>query len=340
MKSIVLNKLNLSQYSGFVYNSTVLSHCAVGVTTNTNDENIKVTLDSLGFENPAGGMLASANDMAKLMQFMFRNNISTSDDDNPHQLLDGNTVDEMLTPIITMHDDYQTIGNPWEMQFITFNNTVGNAYDYNNDDYRSLELSLSQASQIGVWTKSKQGSLPGYRTSTSMVPDYKLGVFTGALIQDVNDTFVWSYDVLKIILPTLNDILTKQTNIKFYKHQLPSNYKDLIGVYSFNSSFPSVEIFVKNDSYLMVNAYQWLGSFLRLEMFYDENGNVLQNILRGRKDVNDTNLKQGCRTLEDGPDYELFYFNFDSSSLNQPSDSHATSFIFMATQYAYVNQTL
>ena len=325
MRLAVLNKLDLSPYSGFEFNSTVSDHCAIGVTyeyINGKETQVAGGLDSLGFENPAGGMLASGNDIAKLMQFMFRNNESIGSNNN--QLFDGVTVNEMLVPNINLRNNYQTIGLPWEMQFVEFNTS-----EYNDG-------------KTGVWFKSKQGELPGYRTSTAMVPSYKLGVFTASLTDDISDGTVWSYQILSMILPTLNDLLQGPTNTKRYT--LPSNYKDLIGDYYLESEedLSPVEIYVKNDSYLMVNAQELEGVFLRLELFHDKNGNAVSDVLRARDDVNGTNLEAECRSLEDGNDYELVYFDFDGVGSNgiesSSSSSHAKSFVFMGNKFIYTTK--
>ncbi|ETO34728.1 beta-lactamase family protein [Reticulomyxa filosa] len=130
MEEIIIRGLNLSQYTGFNYSDpNVIAQSAVGVTTNplNQSELIPVRLHSIGFENPAGGMLASANDLAKLMQFMFRNNITVNE--HPNQLLDGFTVNEMLTPQMLLNDGLGAIGSPWEMAYNYFNST-SNGYIY------------------------------------------------------------------------------------------------------------------------------------------------------------------------------------------------------------------
>ena len=80
--------------------------------------------------------------------------------------------------------------------------------------------------------------MPGYRTSTPMVPNYELGVFTAALSWWYYQHWIYYYKV--------------QTN------KLAINYKNLIGCYylEHEEDLPSIEIFVQNDSYLMVNAHK------------------------------------------------------------------------------------
>lgn len=67
---------------------------------------------------------------------------------------------EMLLPTILLADGSSAVGTPMEMKY-----------------------------EGGVWTKGKQGELPGYRSSMTMVPKLKLGIFTSALVSDVEE--VW-----------------------------------------------------------------------------------------------------------------------------------------------------
>merc|ERR1712048_1491726 len=91
MKDLILDRLNFSEYAGFNYNQSIIDNqMALGVAYyDDNGDAVAANPHSLAFENPAGGMLASANDMAKFMQFMFRNNMSSSVDDSDKQLLNG-----------------------------------------------------------------------------------------------------------------------------------------------------------------------------------------------------------------------------------------------------------
>lgn len=43
-----------------------------------------------------------------------------------------------------------------------------------------------------LWMKSKQGELPGYRSSVTIVEGLKIGIFTSALISEVDEKSVWT----------------------------------------------------------------------------------------------------------------------------------------------------
>ena len=63
----------------------------------------------------------------------------------------------MLDPVILLRDGNAAIGTPWEMAYNTFKDSKGK--------------------QKGVWFESKQGEVPGYRSSIALVPQYKIGCF-------------------------------------------------------------------------------------------------------------------------------------------------------------------
>ena len=82
-----------------------------------------------------------------------------------NQILDGDTLAELLRPSVLLRDGSSAVGTPWEMKYST---------------------------ESQVWVKSKQGELPGYRSSVSVVEELKLGVFTSALVSDVDEHSVWT----------------------------------------------------------------------------------------------------------------------------------------------------
>eukprot|EP01084_Bolivina_argentea_P244087 408989_1 len=302
VKQLILNQLNFSIYSGFNYSKEIIdNYMAVGVAGyDSNNKPIKASVGTLGWDNPCGGLLANANDLSKLIMFMFRNNITMND--NKYQILNGSTIDEILKPKILLRNGFQSIGNPWEMEYFTFN--------------------TSRNTTIGVWYKGKEGELSGYRSSVVIVPQYKIGIFNSALISDVSASHVWAYDVLNMLIPYVDNLLYKNGNINNYI--LPNNYQLLIGSYRQKGYTFMVNIsVVMNEQYGLkyLKSTDSGGDMLRLNIFEND-----KNVLRAY------NLDGSeCRWLDDGQDQELVYFSFDNGD-----DKHATSFIFMENEFVYV----
>lgn len=76
---------------------------------------------------------ASAADVAELLKLFFR---SDEPADAGRQIVDGDSLREMLAPSVLLRDGSSAVGSPWEMKYSS-----------------------------GVWIQSKQGELPGYRSS-------------------------------------------------------------------------------------------------------------------------------------------------------------------------------
>src|SRR5436853_459361 len=53
----------------------------------------------------------------------------------------------------------------------------------------------------------KAGELPGYRSQVTLAPALKLGVFTSALQDDVNDYSVWTQSILEMLIPAFEQAL-------------------------------------------------------------------------------------------------------------------------------------
>ena len=62
----------------------------------------------------------------------------------------------------------------------------------------------------GVWIKSKQGELPGFRSSVSLVEPLKLGVFISALVSDVEELSVWTIPALDLLVPAVKAAVRTQ----------------------------------------------------------------------------------------------------------------------------------
>ena len=253
-------------------------------------------------------MLAGANDLAKLMMFMFRNNMTIND--NKNQLLNGTTIDEIFKPKVLLRDGYQSIANPWEMEYreyVTQQNTVS-----------------------GVWYRGKEGELSGYRSSVVMVPEYKLGVFHSALISDVDDDdgHVWAYDVMDMLVPFVDDLL--YTNGIGFKYELPKNYELIVGHYIGPGFVGDIAVVdgPKGMKYLKVTDND--GDELRLEVFRNEfNGEVFDDKVLRAHNMDGS----ACRWLDDGEDQELMYFEFGNGD-----NQHATGAQFMGERFNYTGK--
>eukprot|EP01084_Bolivina_argentea_P245460 410967_1 len=296
-KKYILNGLNFSKYSGFNFSDYIKdNYVAYGWYIGVNGERKQAPLNGFGWANPNGGMLASANDMAKFMMFMFRDNETTSD--NIYQILNGNTINEMLKPKIFLNDGKEAIGTPFEMHYHEFETL------HNYDTYLS-----------GVWYKGKQGEVLGYRSSTMMITDYKLGVFTVALEDPdyISEGSVWSNNMLDMMLPVLDNLLydNYMDNIAYF---VPENWKLLVGTYlcGVDFAFIILETNQRGQQYLLfVNGM----SKYNIQLFYDG----IMDVFRLGNDVENT---EGTCFWEDQVN-ELLYFDFSNGN-----DTHCVAFRF------------
>merc|ERR1719486_535753 len=107
----------------------------------------------IAWEAPTGSLWASADDMVELMKLFFRDNHPA--ENGTKQILDGDSLNEMLEAVVLLEDGTSAVGSPWEAKYSS-----------------------------GVWMKSKQGQLPGYRSAVSIVEELKIGVFVSALVTE------------------------------------------------------------------------------------------------------------------------------------------------------------
>lgn len=228
-----------------------------------------------GWDAPCGDLLASARDISKLMSFFFSNSNSP---------LDRATAIEMLNPATVMRDGSSGVATPFELKF-----------------------------ERGVWMSGKQGEEPGYRSSMTMVPDLKLGVFTSVLEDDTSEQSVWTIPALDLLVPPLVQYLWAHQPVQ----PLPTNYQLLLGTYSDNVTI-SVS---KSSPPVLLLALQ--GTVFNLTQVLAQ-GSPVPSVLRAK----DTSEPQpACRWLQDGADEELVYFSF--ASQGQP----ASSFEFAGGQW-------
>eukprot|EP01084_Bolivina_argentea_P078636 142711_1 len=311
-KKLILNGLNFSEYSGFNYSQNIIdNHCAYGWYIDDNGNKKQGPIESFGWPNPSGAMLASTNDMAKLMMFMLRNNITT--DQHPYQILDGTTVTEILKPKLLLNDGMEAIGTPFEMHYHQFQTLHG----YNGG-----------SSMSGVWYKGKQGEVLGYRSSLMMIPEYKLGVFTVALEDPeyISEGSVWSNNILDIMLPIVDNLLYEKyvDNIQYF---IPKNYKLLIGKYVCGGNdMVNIELMTDRNGkqYLL---YDGGGSGKHNFLLFKDG---IMNVFRLGNDVEITD--ETCFWGEVPQTNELVYFNFANGSNN-----HAVSLLRSENECVYQN---
>eukprot|EP01114_Cavostelium_apophysatum_P008470 TRINITY_DN2098_c0_g1_i1.p1 TRINITY_DN2098_c0_g1~~TRINITY_DN2098_c0_g1_i1.p1 ORF type:complete len:510 (+),score=94.29 TRINITY_DN2098_c0_g1_i1:84-1613(+) len=247
---------------------------AIGTITNTSGTYPAKILD-LGWGNPMGGLFSTARDMSKLISFLFRQDETAGGD----QILDSNSINEFLKPVIMMNDGYSAFGMPWEMKYIT------------------------PAGTPGYWVKSKAGSLLGYRSQVAIVPPAKVGVFcVGMTDNDDSTQSMLTIPVMEILLPAFNEALASAQP----PYVLPSNAAQLTGTYEYiDEEFgPSLfEVYI-NGSVLMASPTDGEVATGSMTLF---SSGLSPNVLR-------TQLNEGeeCRWLDDGSNLEFIYFSVES----------------------------
>ena len=143
---------------------------------------------------PCGGLLASADDMAKYMALYARRDGAAGG----AQVVDGATLEELLQPVVQMRDGSSAVGLPWE-------------FKYSN----------------GLWYKSKQGGDPGYRSSLTLVDELGIGIFTSALTDPAGtEDSVWTIPAADILARAVQAILWDHR-----PHPAVPNAKALVGAY-------------------------------------------------------------------------------------------------------------
>lgn len=322
VKKLILDGLNFSEYSGFNYSQFIIdNYCAYGWyfgennssnisnSSNSDEHKEQGPIETFHWNNPNGAMLASPNDMAKFIMFMFRNDMNVSSRND--QLLDGVTINEMLESKTLLNDGKEAVGTPFEMHYHEFETL----HNYNHN------------SMSGVWFKGKQGEVLGYRSCTMMIPDYKLGVFTVALEDPdfISDGSVWANDILDILLPFVDNLLYENyyKNIEYF---VPSNWKLLSGSYKIGDDIVNIELTkdeISGKEYLL---FDDVGSDQHNIQLFDQS---IPDVFRLGNDVEIT--QDTCFWGEIPQTNELLYFNFDNGT-----DNHATSFLYDEDLYVYV----
>eukprot|EP00698_Gefionella_okellyi_P022746 TRINITY_DN7585_c0_g1_i1.p1 TRINITY_DN7585_c0_g1~~TRINITY_DN7585_c0_g1_i1.p1 ORF type:complete len:542 (-),score=92.46 TRINITY_DN7585_c0_g1_i1:43-1668(-) len=145
----ILSSLGMRD-TGFQFTADVRKRMSVGYATGYTGDHSKVQpapLYDLGWTSPAGQMYSNVNDLAALAQLMFRD--ETPYKPSTNQILDGQTLREMIEPVYITSDDGATgFALPWEL--------------YRFDG-------------VG-WAATKGGDVPGFTTEMVMIPNIKLAV--------------------------------------------------------------------------------------------------------------------------------------------------------------------
>ena len=223
-----------------------------------------------GWGAPAGCVWASADDIARIMKLMFRSTVPAASSVPGH--IDGQTMAEFMLPRVLLRDGMEAIGTPMEMQYL-------------GGGREPLQL----------WAKGKQVELPGFRSSMSVVEELRFGVFTSALITDVEDHTVWTLPALRILGPAVKAAMAELQP----KQALPPAYERFLGSYYDGSV--NVEVDPQDASRLVLS----LGpDATPLALSYEPS--LGPDALRARPLA-----PLDCRHLDDGANLEIVYFSFE-----------------------------
>eukprot|EP01079_Euglenida_sp_SAG-EU17-18_P003566 gene3566-4010_t len=79
------------------------------------DEGRAAPVEPLGWDNPCGGLMASASDMARYMRYLL------NPESNPAPAVDPATMSEYFTMTMPLRDGPAAIGLPWEYSYLPVN---------------------------------------------------------------------------------------------------------------------------------------------------------------------------------------------------------------------------
>lgn len=294
----------------YTINSSTLARMAVGVDYSPKGW-VPADIYPLQWQTPDGGLLASANDIAKLISFLFRRNAPAGGS----QVLDGATIAELLTPVLLTHDGVGGFGYPFE-----FNYTAG------------------------YWTLSKAGELPGYRSNVAIVPELKIGVFVSALLSTTPDDSTLTIPMLDLLIPAFEQVLFSMDP----PSPFPSNSDVFLGTYISADGFTTLVVSLTPDNTMTRknirnnirdnnnNAEPTPTQKSVKQLFanaYNSDGSFAYTAALSAVDFDNTTLRISmvdplpeCRWLDDGFDQELIYFDTDGKNL-------AKGFVFMEEEY-------
>jgi len=270
----ILQPLGMTR-SGFTY-SNIANYMAVGATSLPNGTLTPAPIEYLGWATPCGGMYASAQDMAKYIHFIFRQNATAG----PNQPLSSDSVSEFLTTVSLSRDGASAFGIPWEF-----------AYD-----------NISK-----VYIRSKAGELLGFRSQVAVVPEIQLGIFIAASTDSLPDetSTAYTYPALtKILIPAFLRALDRARPAPPF----PPNWKAFVGLYRISDGiFNSIDFQVFGNQTRLWGSYvsgTWTGDYVVFTEQID-NTTFRINLVDGDQ--------LSCRWLDDGEDQEFIYFTLDST---------------------------
>lgn len=192
--------------TGTNVDANFLAGRAIGYTTN----NAIADLLEIGWENPAGSMYSSTNDLGKFLSFFFRDDVPYMA--QPDQILDSLSIREWRQPRY-INIDSTGYGIPWEI------------YD-------------------SPLFYTKGGGIAGYLSLTLSVPQLKLGMIV-LQSSDISTAYgdIFSLWATSFIQP-FAEILQAVAPAPF----IPPNFNDLVGVYLFATSNVTIAL-IKTTSY-------------------------------------------------------------------------------------------
>jgi len=168
-------------------------------------------LYNTGYDTPNGQMYSTANDLAKFMMLMFRDN---RPEDSSTQILDGTTIREMQLPIFVNDDGKTAWSTPWEMIHLD-----------------------------NQWLRTKLGNVDGYSAHIALAPKLKLGLVVLASLDGI--------DASTMTIPNMYELTEAFTCTLAFLQQnppLPDNIKDYLG--TFGNGGSTVIFSIKNGKFI------------------------------------------------------------------------------------------
>jgi len=144
-----------------------------------------------------GEMYSTSNDLASLMSLFFRDNLPA---DDGHQILDGQTLREMMNPAFMFPDQSTGFAIPFELEY-----------------YKSYQI------------QTKEGDITGYSAKIDFIPQMKLGIVVNCNMMG-HAKYIMS-PIVGIIMEGFDQWLRNNQPTDL----LPPNYKALIGIYQDDS---------------------------------------------------------------------------------------------------------
>ena len=165
--------------------------------------------------------------------------------------------------------------------------------------------------QVPFHVYSKEGQLPGFRSSVSVVPALGIGVFAAALRTTTPDVTVDTVPALSALAPALVAVLQDREP---RRRPPPARAASLVGTYYLNTTvrFEDLELVVSVEGAAALT----LSPFVEADVSAgDERWYPVRAHKRG--------VRKSCRWLDDGSDAEVVYFVFAADA------AEASGLVFM-----------